>query len=369
MQNTNPLIPNDTELLELMVCDAANAAKQYQPGPYWIKKSLRASRELKLYGLDGFRGMESGISTSFGDNTLLNLRTAYRSGRIDSLKTAFTKIPGFKQIFEAQVKLTEEFFRQEMVFKNEYLRRSNRVQELTSKYQILCMDTTRGGCVQVLDFDDSIVSHHYLKLLDTLDVMLTELDRTSLTGTTTLEIGGGFGANTHLMIDLFGARKIVYLDISPNLYVGTQYLKSFYGTSVIDYRKSRNSTIRFRDDDSLEVFCILPHQIENIETEIDLFHNAHSFVEMSEPIVKNYASKVNSMLSSVGGVAYLVSYDNFDPSTTIAPDFLSSIFEVSCMTRTVATLWPGRQDHHFCFRRLSENLNPITSPINQIFGP
>lgn len=369
MQNNKSLISNDVELLELIVCDAANVTKQYQPAPYWKKKSYRAARELVRYGLDDFRGTESGISSSFGDNTLVNLRNAYRSGRIDSLKSALTKFPGFKQVFEAQVKLTEEFFRNELVYKNEYLWRSKRVQELISKYQILSMDTTRGGCVQFLEFDDLVISHHYLKLLDTLDVMLTEIDRTSLTGMTTLEIGGGFGVNTHLMIELFGARKIVYLDISPNLYVGTQYLKSFYGTSVIDYRKSKNSPIRFQDDNSLEIFCILPHQIENIEGDIDLFHNAHSFVEMSEPIVRNYASKVNAMLSIDAGIAYLVSYDGFDPATTLNPDFLNSVFESSCMAKKVATLIPGRQDHHFCFSNFIKKSTPATTSTNHFFGP
>ena len=351
MQNNKRLISNDAELLEMIVNDASAAAKPYQPGPYWKKKSLRAARELARYGLDGFRGTESGISTSFGDNTLVNIRNAYRSGQINSLKLAATKVPGFKQIFEAQVKITDGFFRQDLFYKNEYLRNSIRVKELISKYPILSMDTTRGECAQCLYIDDLDVSHHYLKLLDTLDVMMNEIERTSLTDTTTLEIGGGFGVNTHLMIDVFGARKVVYLDIAPNLYVGTQYLKSFYSDSVIDYRKARKGPIRFRDDNSLEIYCILPHQIEDIEACIDLFHNAHSFVEMPESIVRNYASKVNSILSTNGGVAYLVSYDGFDLRTTLNPDFLGSLFEGSCVTKTISTLIPGRHDYHFNFSR------------------
>ena len=347
------VIPDDVELLELMVGDAGNAAEQYQPGPYWKRNSVHAAKELARYGLAGFRGADSFIANSFGDNTLVNLRTSYRSGKKNSLKLMITKLPGFKQVFEGQAKLTEAFFRTELIFKNEYLRSSKRVQELIVNYSIVKMDTTRGDCVGYVDFNGSIVSHHYLNLLNTLDVMMRDIGRKSLTGMTILEIGGGFGANTHLMVNLFGARKILYLDISPNLYVGTQYLKSFYGESVIDYRESKNGPIRFRSDDSLEIFCILPHQIENIEAEVNLFYNAHSFVEMPKSVVRNYASKVSSLLSIDLGIVYLVSYDGFDPSTSLDPNFLTTIFERFCLTTTVETLTPGRQNFHFYFAHLS----------------
>ena len=53
----------------------------------------------------------------------------------------------------------------------------------------------------------------------------------------TFEIGGGVGTNVHLVLENYkNIRKVLYLDIPPNLYVGTQYLKAFYGNAVSDYR-------------------------------------------------------------------------------------------------------------------------------------
>jgi len=111
----------------------------------------------------------------------------------------------------------------------------------------------------------------------------------------------------------------VYLDIPPNLYIGTQYLRSFYGDAVKDYNELRTKTkISFKDDDSLEIFCIASWQIENLRCEIDWFHNSNSFVEMPKNIVENYGKFVKILMSKNSRIS-LVSYSNFDPATTYDP--------------------------------------------------
>ena len=58
---------------------------------------------------------------------------------------------------------------------------------------------------------------------------------------------------------------------------------------VKDYLNIKNSSqIRFADNDDLEILCIPPWVIERLNVEIDHFHNAASFVEMPEKIIKNY---------------------------------------------------------------------------------
>lgn len=46
-----------------------------------------------------------------------------------------------------------------------------------------------------------------------------------------MEIGGGFGANVHVILSVFpNIKKVIYVDIPPILYIGTQYLKKYIWT-------------------------------------------------------------------------------------------------------------------------------------------
>ena len=70
--------------------------------------------------------------------------------------------------------------------------------------------------------------------------------------------------------------------------------------------------IEFNDNNELEIFCIAPPQIEKVKSKIELFHNAHSFVEMTENIIQNYAKKIERIMSKNNSVISLVSYDGFN---------------------------------------------------------
>ena len=103
-------------------------------------------------------------------------------------------------MFEAQVSLTNHFYKQQEIYKNAHRRNSMRVEELIRKYPISKMNTTRGGSECNLEVGGVHISHHYLQLLDTLDVMMSNVGCISLSKTNILEIGGGFGVNVHLMV-------------------------------------------------------------------------------------------------------------------------------------------------------------------------
>ena len=167
---------------------------------------------------------------------------------------------------------------------------------------------------------------------------------------TFLEIGGGFGVNTHLSIELFKIKKIIYVDISPNLYVATQYLRSFYGNSVIDYKKCKDmKEIKFSSTNKLEIFCIAPHQIKKIRSEIDFFHNANSFIEMPENAVKNYAKEIEEIMSDTGVIS-LISYGEFDLSNTIHPEKLPRFFKKSAIKKIYPSLSPLCFYYYFIIR-------------------
>jgi putative sugar O-methyltransferase len=338
-------IENDYELLNLMVEDAENLEGIYKPGPYWADKIKLAVKEIKKFGLSDFRGYKNGLLTSFGDNAALDTRTNYNFGIRSIFKKINQDIYPFNRMFNSQVKLTYKYFYELNDYKNIHLTNSVRVKNLIQKYK-LNFDTTRGGCLTYLELNGNNISHHYLQLLDTLDSIDNKINISNKK--TFFEIGGGFGVNTHLIIELFKIKKIVYLDIAPNLYVGTQYLKSFYGERVFDYRKCKNmDDISFSDSDELEIYCITPDQIDKINSRIDLFHNAHSFVEMPENVIRNYAKKIESILSKNNSAISLVSYDGFDLESTIHPDKLPNFFHKSAARFIVPTLTPLRSNFHY----------------------
>ncbi len=338
-------IVNDYELLNLMIKDTNKLDRIYQPGPYWLYKTKSAVNEINKSGLSDFRGMTNGALTSYGDNAYVDTRCSYNFGIKAPFSKIFKYIYPFNRLFNSQVNLTTSYFQEAKIYKNLYLNNSERVKYLLSKYN-LDFETIKGGCLNFGEFNGINISHHYLQLLDTLDNINK---KSSISNKKTfLEIGGGFGVNVHLIIELFKIKKIIYLDIAPNLYVGTQYLKSFYGEKVIDYKRSKTmEVIKFSDTDELEIFCIMPNQIEKVESQIELFHNAHSFVEMPEHIIDNYAKKVENILSKNNSTISLVSYDGFDLNTTINPEKLPNFFSKTATKFIAPTLTPQRSNFHF----------------------
>ena len=139
------------------------------------------------------------------------------------------------------------------------------------------------------------------------------------------EIGGGFGANIHFLVTNFpNIKKILYLDVVPNIYVGTEYLKSFYKEKVKDYSDLKDlKKISFSNNDELEILCIPPWLIEYVEVDIDHFHNAASFVEMPKRVIENYVKFIRKFKTKE---ISLISYEIFDLKTTFNPEELNTFF-------------------------------------------
>ena len=163
------------------------------------------------------------------------------------------------------------------------------------------------------------------------------------------EIGGGFGANIHFLLTNFpNIKKIIYLDLVPNIFVGTEYLRRFYNESVKDYLVTKKlSKIEFENNDKLEIICIPPWEIEKLDIKIDHFHNAASFVEMPKKVIENYCKFIKKFEAKE---ISLISYDKFDKNTTINPESLNFFFDnklkVMWHSRAVESL--KRKDIYLC---------------------
>jgi putative sugar O-methyltransferase len=309
-------IQEDTALLAEMINAARDQSALYQPGPYWESKTKAAAGQIRRHGLDEFRGDRSGVATSFSDNVVTDVRTELDTRMGRPLKFLLERVFPFSRVMDTQVDLTRGYARDELALTAARIAASQKTRDLLARYEM--PDSLLGGCIATAEIDGQEISLHYLRALQLIDRVRRVLD-----GARSLfEIGGGFGANVHLMAENFPICKFVYLDVVPNLYVGTCYLRTLYGDSVRDFSETRElEQIAFKDDDELEIIAICPWQVEALELPVDVFWNASSFVEMPREVVANYAQHVlrlganTIVLSTYGGGGR----DTLEPS--LLPDF------------------------------------------------
>ena len=94
------------KLLDILVSDEKKINRQlYSSGPYWDYKNAKSLIELKKKGLENFRGINSGVGTSFTDNLTLDVRNELgQKGRI--IENLFF-FPFLKKIFNYKINQTK----------------------------------------------------------------------------------------------------------------------------------------------------------------------------------------------------------------------------------------------------------------------
>jgi putative sugar O-methyltransferase len=202
------------------------------------------------------------------------------------------RLPVFKNLIKRYDRINRKHIDQIQHYKSLYFSSilGNWFSGLLNKYDL--PDTLAGHPQQTLSINTIKIGEVYLRVFAWIDEYSKVIDFSKVR--TVAEIGGGFGAFAHTILQWFpNIRKYLYLDIPPTLYVGTQYLKHFYGKDVIDYTATRKlDTIRFSTDDNREILAICPWQIEKVEDSFDFFWNSSSFQEMPKDVVSNYANNI-----------------------------------------------------------------------------
>jgi putative sugar O-methyltransferase len=320
--NQNFELKDDSELLDIMLADARSQPSLYQPGPYWEATAQNAVNEIKRCGIQDFRGSTNLVAVSYADTVHVDIRDAYNHG-FRRLARWLTRTYPLSRIFESQLRWTESYAIESIKYAQEILNLKRRTRDLLNKYTVPY--SLLGDCQGKAEIDGQEYSILYLDHIEKIDNLASRVNFTA--AYSVFEIGPGFGANIHLLLENYkNIKKVLYLDIPPNLYVGTQYLKAFYGAAVSDYRALRQrDPIKFSENDDLEILCIAPWQIERFEGAVDVFTNSCSFVEMPTGVVKNYVDKFNKFPESINAAIALIAYDHFD-SSTIHPSELPKFF-------------------------------------------
>lgn len=309
------------KLLETLVRDEKiNDQNLYSSGPYWDYKNKNTLSEIKRKGIGEFRGSSASIGISFGDSYLTDIRDELNfKGKIVS---SFFSLPFISRIFNLQINLTKKYLNSNLKNLAVIYRDNDAVRKLINKYKFI--ETTRFGCISKFQYENKEYSIHYLNMAHRIENLSEKFNFEKIKSF--FEIGGGYGANIHFLLTNFpNIKKVIYLDTVPNIYVGTEYLRYHFKDKVKDYLITMDKKeILFEDNDELEIICIPPWEIEKINVQIDHFHNASSFVEMPEKIIKNYVKYVNKFNSKQ---VSLISYDNFDTNTTFDPRLLTNFFD------------------------------------------
>jgi putative sugar O-methyltransferase len=310
-------------LLQKLINDEKKVNKKlYTAGSYWDYKNSRAAHQIIKKGIKNFRGVNVAIGSSFADSVVLDIRNELNTfGRIAG---SLFSLPFLKRIFNRQLIVTNRHIQQNLKNLSIVYQNNADVLSLLKKYKF--ENTTDFGCIKKMNLENKEYSIHYLNMADRIDQLSNKFDFKVINSF--FEIGGGFGSNIHFMLTNFPQiRKIIYLDIVPNIYIGTEYLRHHYGKNVKDYLNySNEKKISFSKDNNLEVICIPPWEIEKLDVEIDHFHNAASFVEMPEHVIKNYCKYIKKFNTKH---ISLVSYDKYNLETTLKPELLNSFFDNS----------------------------------------
>ncbi len=318
-----PKLIDDFPLLDAMLTSVELQPARYRAGPYWEITSTNAVNEIKRCGIQDFRGSSSAIGSGYTDCVDVDVRHTYNHGVLPRIARLAARTYPLNLMFDAQIRCTDSHVSDNIRYAQEMSNSHQRPHDLMERYRMPY--SLLGGCRKKVRWKNEEVSLHYLSLLDQHDYVASLIDFRRVRSI--LEIGGGFGVNVHLLLENYpNIRKVAYLDIPPNLYVGTQYLKAFYGDDVRDFREFKDErTVKFAADNRLEILCIAPWQIEQLGDAVDLLMNANSFVEMPRESVQNYADHAVRDGSVPTPAIALVTYDAFDRSS-IPPHELPRLF-------------------------------------------
>lgn len=186
---------NQNKLLDLLIKHSEFETRAvYKPGPYWDYKTKKILYWLKKEGLKNFRGFNSGVGTSYCDNNVIDIRKEL--GKKGRLISSFFSLPIIKNIFKLQLNFTKENALEIIRLNNIIFNSSQKIKDLINKYKI--NELISFGCVNKVKIDNLEYSIHYLRMIERIDNLSKIYDINKINSF--IEIGGGFGANIHLLI-------------------------------------------------------------------------------------------------------------------------------------------------------------------------
>lgn len=288
-------ISNDSALLDAMMTDAAKAHELWQPTAYWQSYCRRIERELQGDTLKNVRTNQTllkGYAVGGMPRPTLP-RAAWKRGiwrSVESLPGAATVVREYRRLLSAS---------------------HRRAVGAEVRHARLALDRMADAHPQLAPpeglanggAEDSFVWRGHQVTADWVRQVARIVDFYGAVPHTEIkaivEIGPGLGLSTLAHIALNPSlRLVVNCDLPPVLYVSTQFLKSFSGIDVVDYRQAAaERPLTSKSSDRPTVYQLAPWQLPNAEFEAQAFFNAYSFQEMEPEICRNYIDVISPSVS------------------------------------------------------------------------
>ena len=320
----------------------------FNPSSFWKKKTNLIEKSIIKNGINSFRSFNQGSGTSFTDTidySILTEETFTNSWEYKIAASIYFFLPRFIKnklinFLKQNNKSVLRYIDKSIYYQQKYAENNKAVLDIVENYN--CENTLNFECKNKIKINNKEISLHYLEELNLINAKKDIFKQSKVI----IEIGGGFGSFTHNILTNFkNVKKIIYLDMFPQIFLGYEYLKKIFQKNVF-YLNDEIKKFEFKNDDSLEICCILPNQLEKINSKVDLLVNNNSFIEMSPDQVKFYISNIGNINKEQNYKIFVSSY-NFEQYSDqrISFDVLGDLLEKKLKVEKIKTLFPKNSKH------------------------
>ena len=275
-------LQDDPDLLEAMLEDMRRAHPLYQPTQYWQYYFDPTVAYLKKHGLNKFRSESGGILSTFGATDLHPLRTcanAYAHLEEDKLR-----LHQFLDVLEVAAQFPDLNILPFDLSLNDLDMTAYRISALQGKAcgaqplemaeASLVGDPEYYFTVEGRTYTHSFLFYYWRYCYCCLFCDFNKID-------TIVELGPGAGKQVEVIKKLHPHLTFYLLDLAPQLYVCSQYLRALFPDCTLPY-----STL---DGPKGAIHILGSWEIEQLSlTGKTLFWSAASFGEMEPSVVENY---------------------------------------------------------------------------------
>lgn len=298
-------VPEDPDLLNLMMEDARGVPEVYRPTNYWKVYEHEFLPELRRYGLHDFRRRHNSILSSFGATDL-----AARPG-VDLVKNWVSNAPRRRRR-SGSIRVLSALSR----VMSRLLPHSHPYDASVEQLRFLAYEFARlrgqraGAPLEALDcslvgnpedvfkvdgrsYTMSMLYYYLRYAFCSQHVDFKSIDRV-------MELGSGSGKQVEVIKKLHPQLTFLLFDLPPQLYVCEMYLNTVFPGAVVSYRDTRKrENLTDLEPGKIYMFGNWKFPLTEELGVVDLFWNAASFQEMEPHVVANYLSHVDQTAARV----------------------------------------------------------------------
>ncbi len=281
----------DNELLNQQIEDMRTVDDIWLPGPYWKGYVAHNTRVLgDIATVNNFRNRDlKGFAVGHPFAKVHNRRLEIMLKLIDKLplfrylsKLVNEEFDTFRSIFTGYLERLQHMgYYYACNVDTDNLLRSIHDSGIGNPYDLYTMN----GKQYTLNFLRKFL--HYLYVRKHINMLKVA---------SVLEIGGGYGAQAEVILQIHPGIRYVLVDIVPQIYITECYLKTLFPGRVVGYDDIKKmDKLNLNEFSDQNIFVMASWQLPKLCSSIDLFWNCASFQEMTEEKIANYVKYIKQL--------------------------------------------------------------------------